>query len=341
MKLFKTVLCCCFVVALVICSTSFSIAGSKPIEFTFSTFFPPTHIQAKLCVAYGEEIEKRTNGRVKFTHFPGSALLKGPEIYDGVLKGISDIGESVFAYTRGRFPSIEAIDLPMGYPSGVAATRIINDFYGKYKFKEFDDIKILYLFAHGPGLLFSKKPVRNLEELKGLKIRSTGTSAAVSKALDACPVSMPQNATYEALQKGVVEATWGPIEVLKGWKQGEVVKYMIDSYSVGYTQGFFVAMNKKKWNSLPQDIQKVFDEVSKEWIVKTGEAWDSSDKEGRAFSTGLGNETISLSDEESVRWAKAVEPVMEDYIKAAEKKGLPGRDYVNFIKQAVKSYSGK
>ncbi|MEA2040063.1 MAG: TRAP transporter substrate-binding protein [Thermodesulfobacteriota bacterium] len=338
MKFFKSVLFCCLTTAFVVGSFAFSFAGSKPIEFTFSTFFPPTHIQAKLLVDYGNEIEKRTNGRVKFIHFPGSSLLKGPGVYDGVVKGITDIGESVFAYTRGRFPSIEAIDLPMGYPSGVAATKIINDFYNKFKFKEFEDVKVLYLFAHGPGLLFSKKAVANLEELKGLKIRSTGTSAAVSKALGACPVSMPQNSTYEALQKGVVEATWGPIEVLKGWKQGEVIKYMIDCYSVGYTQGFFVAMNKKKWDSLPQDIQKVFEEVSAEWIVKTGEAWDSSDEEGRQFSLSLGNKTITLSEEESARWAAAVQPVMEDYIKAVEKKGLPGRDYVDFIKEEVEKY---
>lgn len=338
MKVIKSVLLCSLLMGCVILSFSTVYAGPKPIELTYSTFFPPTHIQAKTVVDWGKEIEKRTNGKVKFTFFPGSALLRGPEIYDGVIKGISDVGMSVFAYTRGRFPSIEAIDLPMGYSSGVAATKIINDFYNKFNFKEFDQVKILYLFAHGPGLLFSKKPVHKLEDLKGLKIRSTGTSAAVSKALGACPVAMPQNATYEALQKAVVEATWGPIEVLKGWKQGEVIKYMIDCYSVGYTQGFFVAMNLKKWNALPDDIKKVFEEVSTEWIQKTGEAWDSSDKEGRKFSVSLGNETIALSGEESERWAKAVQPVLEDYAKAAEKKGLPGQEYVDFIKQQVKKY---
>ncbi|MBN2125101.1 MAG: TRAP transporter substrate-binding protein [Deltaproteobacteria bacterium] len=341
MKAFRSVFVITVVAAFAVLSFSTSFAASKPIQLSYANFFPPTHIQAKLGIAWADEIEKRTNGKVKFTHFPGGALLKGPEIYDGVTKGITDVGMSVFAYTKGRFPSIEAIDLPMGYPNGVAATKIINDFYKKFNLKEFDQVKILYLYAHGPGILHSKKPVHNMDDMKGLKIRSTGTSAQVSKALGAVPVAMPQGATYEALQKGVVEATWVPIEALKGWKQGEVIKYTIDSFSIAYTQGFFVAMNKKKWSSLPADVQKVIEEVSEIWIGKTGEAWDQSDKEGREFSTGLGNETISLSDEESDRWATAVQPVMDAYIEAAEKKGLPGKDYVNFIKEQVKKYQGK
>lgn len=316
----------------------FSYGSPKAIELSYATFFPPTHVQAQLAVEWGNEIEKRTGGKVKFTHFPGGALLKGPEIYDGVIRGIADVGMSVCAYTQGRFPSIEAIDLPMGYPTGVAASAIINDFYKKFDLKDFEQVQVLYLFAHGPGILHSQKPVEKMEDLKGMKIRSTGTSALVSRALGAVPVSLPQAGVYEALQKGIAEATWSPVEVLKGWKQAEVIKFTIDSFSVGYTQGFFVAMNKKKWDSLPKDVQDVIEEVNQEWIKRTGEAWDESDKEGREFSEGLGNKTIELSDEESARWAAAVEPVLEDYIKAAEGKGLPGRDYVNFIREEVKKH---
>ncbi|NQT55757.1 MAG: TRAP transporter substrate-binding protein DctP, partial [Desulfobacteraceae bacterium] len=197
---------------------------AKPIELSYSNFFPPTHIQAKLGDSWAKEIEKRTNGKVKITYYPGGALLKGPKIYDGVLKGISDIGMSCLAYTRGIFPSMEVIDLPMGYPSGGAATAIIDEFYNKFKPKELSKVKIMYLHAHGPGLLHSKKPVKKLEDMKGLKVRSTGLSAKVVEALGGVPVAMGQGGTYEALQKGVVDATFSPMEVLKGWKQGEVIK---------------------------------------------------------------------------------------------------------------------
>ncbi|MBW1703042.1 MAG: TRAP transporter substrate-binding protein [Deltaproteobacteria bacterium] len=314
-------------------------AQAKAIELSYSNFFPPTHIQAKLGDSWAKEIEKRTKGKVKITYYPGGSLLKGPKIYDGVLKGISDIGMSVFAYSRGVFPSMEAMDLPMGYPNGKAATAIINDFYNKFKPKELSKVKVMYLHAHGPGLLHSKKVVNNMDDLKGLKVRATGFSAKVVKALGGVPVAMGQGGTYEALQKGVVDATFSPIEVLKGWKQGEVVKYTIECYSVGYTAGFYVAMNLNKWNALPKDVQKVILDVNKEWIAKHGKAWDDSDKAGREFTLSLGNKIIPLSKAESARWANAVATVFDGYINDKSAKGLPAKDYVDFIKAGVKKYS--
>ncbi len=194
----------------------------------------------------------------------------------------------------------------------------------------------MYLHAHGPGLLHTKKPVHKLEDVKGLKIRSYGFNAKLAKALGGVPVAMSQGGVYEALQKGVVDATLSPMEVLKGWKQAEVVKETVECYSVGYTAGFYVAMNLDKWNSLPKDVQKVFEEVSKEWIPKTGAAWDSSDKAGRKFALSLGNKMFPLSAEQSAVWAKAAKPVIAGYIKDKEAKGLPAKAYVDFIQEAVK-----
>jgi TRAP-type C4-dicarboxylate transport system substrate-binding protein len=313
-------------------------ANAKTIDLTYSNFFPPTHIHGRLGDAWAKEIGKRTNGKVKITYFPGGALLKAPQMYDGILKGITDIGMSCFAYTRGRFPVMEAVDLPLGYTSGRVATLVINDFYKEFQPKELAEIKVLYLHAHGPGLLHSKRPVYKLEDLKGMKVRSTGFFAKVCKALGAVPVAMSMGGTYEALQKGVVEATASPIETLKGWKQAEVIKYTTECYIIGYTTGFYVMMNKEKWNSLPEDVQKVFDEVSAEWIAKHAEAWQVIDVEGRKYTLSLGNKIIPLSKEESARWAEAVKPVIDEWIKGAEGKGLPGKKYVETIRRLIKKY---
>lgn len=313
-------------------------AEEKSISLKYSNFFPPTHIQAKLGEAWAKEIEKRTNGKVKITYFPGGTLGKGDEIYDNLLTGISDIGMSVFAYTKGRFPAMEAHDNVFGYPSGMAATLMINDFYNKFKPAELEKVKVLYLHAHGPGLLHTKKPVYKLEDLQGMKIRCTGTSAMMVKALGGVPVAMPQGDTYEALQKGVVDGTFSPIEVLKGWKQAEVIKYTTESYKVAYSQGLYVLMNLKVWNSLTKEIQQVFDAVSKEYIAEHGKAWDESDKGGRDFTLSLGNQIIPLSEVEGERWVKAVQPVTDDYIKYADSKGLAGKNYVDEIQKLLKKY---
>jgi len=323
------------VIGITLTATSALSAGAKPTKLTFSIFFPPTHGQTKAAMDWAKEIEKLTDNKVQITVFPGGTLTKAPQCYDGVVKGISDLGFSLFAYTRGRFPVMAAVDLPMGYPDGKVASRVAQEFAKTFNPKELSDVKVLYLHAHGPGLLHTKKPVKKLEDLKGMKIRATGLSAKIVEALGGVPVAMPQGGTYEALQKGVVEGTFGPMEVLKGWKQAEVIKYTTECYSVGYTTTFFVVMNLDKWNALPDDIKKVFDEVNDKYTDVHGNVWDSSDQEGRKYTQSLGNEIISLSDEESARWRKAVEPVINDYIANTP----DGDKYVEKIRELMKTYS--
>jgi TRAP-type C4-dicarboxylate transport system substrate-binding protein len=267
-------------------ATGWILAGSSQVleasttNLTYSVSFPPTHGQSKAAADWAKEIEKRTNGRVKINVFSSGTLTPADQTYDGAVKGISDIGMSCFAYTRGRFPVMEVLDLPMGYPNGRTATRVANDFFMKFKPKELDGVKVLYIHAHGPGLLHTLKPVQSLQEMKGMKIRSTGLSAKVVEMLGAVPVAMPQGGTYEALQRGVVDGTFTPIETLKSWKQAEVIKYTTDSSGVGYTTAMFVVMNLKKWNALPKDIQEIFEAVSPiiQDYIKTTDAKDMPGK---------------------------------------------------------------
>lgn len=324
------------VVAGVVCtSTSALSAEAAPIKLTFSIFFPPTHGQTQTAMDWAKEIEKRSDGKIQITVFPGGTLTKAPQCYSGVVEGISDLGFSLFAYTRGRFPVMAALDLPMGYSNGKVASKVAYEFAKTFNPKELQDVKVLYIHAHGPGLLHTKKPVKKLEDLKGMKIRATGLSAKVVEALGGVPVAMEQPGTYEALQKGVVEGTFGPIEVLKGWKQAEVIKYTTECYGVGYTTAFFVVMNLGKWNALPDDVKKVFQEVSEKYVDVHANVWDSTDIEGRQYTMSLGNEIIKLSPEENARWRKAVEPVIDDFIKNTP----DGKMYVDKIRELMNKYS--
>jgi len=311
-------------------------AQAKPVELTYSIFFPAPHKNTVLATQWAEEINKRTNGRVKITMFPGGTLTPADKCYDGVVKGLSDIGMSVVSYTRGRFPLTEVIDLPLGYKNGLAATKLVNAYYKKFKPKEFEDTKVMYLHAHGPGILHTKKLVQKLEDLKGMKIRSTGTVAKIVAALGATPVAMPMPETYDALQKGIAEGVMCPVEALEGWKLGEVIKSTTLNYGSAYTIAFFVVMNKERWNSLPPDIQKIIEQVNEEWIEKTGKSWDEIDTSGMQFTKKLGNQVIQLSKEEDERWVKAVKPVFDDYVKAMKEKGLPGEEALKFCLEELK-----
>lgn len=311
------------------------VAAAKPIELSYSVFFPPAHIQCVTATAWAKEVEQRSKGRLKITVHPGGSLTKAPNCYDGVVNGISDLGMSCFAYTRGRFPLAEGLDLPLGYPTGQAATRIANELLAKYKPKELDDVKVLYVHAHGPGILASKKPVKTLADLKGMKVRATGLSSKIVEVLGGTPVAMAQPDTYEALQKGTVEATLCPVETLKGWKQGEVIESVTDSSCIGYTTAMFVVMNKAKWDKLAPDLQAVLTAVSQEWIVKHGEAWDQADTEGRQFIAGLKKQIIPLAPAEQQVWQGKVRPILDDYVKVAKDKGLPGAEFLKDLQDRI------
>ncbi|MGQ9661782.1 MAG: TRAP transporter substrate-binding protein [Kiritimatiellia bacterium] len=314
-------------------------AAAKPtpvIKLTHSIFFPPTHVQCQTAMSWAKEIEKRSEGRVAIAIFPAGSLTKAEQCFQGVVDGVSDIGMSCFAYTRGRFPFLEGLDLPLGYPDGMTATRIANAMVRKYMPEELKDVHVLYVHAHGPGILATKKEVRTLEDLKGLKVRATGLSKKIVEALGGTPVAMSQPETYDALAKGVVEATLCPIETLKGWKQGEVIKYVVDSRIVGYTTAMFVVMNRAKWAALPEDIQKIFSDVSTGWVARHGEAWDEADRQGRAFVTELKREIITLPQAEQERWKAAVKPILDDYIAEAAKKNLPGAALLQDIQAELK-----
>ncbi len=308
------------------------------VTLTYSIFFPATHGHTLLATEWAKEVEKKTNGAVKINMFPGGTLTPPDQCYDGVVKGISDVGMSVVSYTMGRFPFSEVIDLPLGYTSGIQATRLSNAYYEKFKPKEFDNTKIMYLHAYGPGIVHTaKKPVKTMEDLKGVKIRCSGTSAKVVGALGATPVAMPQTEVYDALQKGVVDGVVCPIEALKGFKLTEVTKYTTQNYGSSYTLAFFVAMNKKKWDSLPKDIQETIQKINKEWSDKTGHLWDQIDKEGKEYALPKGHEFVSLSKEEDARWAEAVKPILAEYVAAMKTKNLPGEEALNFCVDWLKN----
>ena len=316
--------------------SAFGQAGT--VALRYKHMFPSGHKQALLAAEWGREIEKKSSGRVTVSLFPYDKLTPSGKCYEGVVSGFCDVSMSAFGYTRGRFPLTEAIDLPLGYRSGSAATRLINQYYQRFKPKEFDEVKVMYLHAHGPGFLHTfKKAVHRLEDLKGLKIRCHGLSAKVVACLGGTPVAVSLPETYEALNRGLAAGAMIPFEALEGYRLGELLKYTTENFGSSYTSGLFVVMNKKKWNILPLDIQQIVERVNEEWIVKSGKLWDELDRSGRDFTLREDNQIISLSREEEERWARAVKPLLEDYADHMRAKGLPGEEVLKFCLERLKN----
>ncbi|MBW1996430.1 MAG: TRAP transporter substrate-binding protein [Deltaproteobacteria bacterium] len=338
----------CLVVVFVFVFSLFGLLGSptvsaaEKISFSLAHFFPPTHFaDTQMMGQWIKEVEIATRGQVKITVYPGGTLLKPKEIYDGVVTGSADIGVGVFAYNRGRFPVMEGFELPGIYFGSCTATALVaEEGVKKFKPKELSDTKLMYFTAAGPGSLYSKKPVRKLSDLKGMRIRATGLTAKSIKALGAVPVAMPMPEAYEALSKGVVDGNIGPPEILKGWKQAEVTKYITILPPV-YNALFYCVMNLKKWNSLPPGVRYAIEKVNQSYSLLAGQIWDAQMKEN-GIDYGVkkhGMKIIRLPDKDYEKATSLLRPIQDEYVEKANKKGLPGRAIVGFVKERAAVYS--
>lgn len=317
-------------------------ASQKPINLTLSTVFPMVHLQAKLNQYFCDEIEKRTQGRVKITVYPGGTLTSATKNFEGVAKGISDIGMSCPLYVAGRFPVSEIFEMPSDIDSGWVTTKVYMDLFRKFPLKEYDDVHVLYLHGPGRNLISTRTaPVRTLADMKGLVLRASGGATTTITALGATPRAMHMGEAYAALSKGVVDGQFSVPETLKGWKHADVVKYVsIPPISTSSCQ--YVIINKRKWKSFPADIQKIFTEVSADFPDYHGYVWNYYDNAGIAYFKSLpGRELIEIPTDERGRWAAAVKPVIENYIKEKSAMGLPAKEYLDYFNARIKYWSDK
>ena len=315
---------------------SLAHAAETVIKLSFASFVPPGHKVNKIHEDWCKEIEKRTNGRVKVTNYPAESLLQAAWTYDGVLKGIADIGLVNAGSTRGQFPLIEVLDLPLGSPSGSLTTKLMNAFVEKFKPKELTEVQFLYASSPGPCLIHTaKKPVNKLEDLKGLKIRCAGTFGKIITALGGTPVSMPPPEQYDALQKGVIDGCWTTKESLINYRIAEVTKYTTDNYGASTGAMNFYCMNKKKWDPLPDDLQKIIVQVNQEFIEIQSKFWNGIDKEGEEFALKKGHTFIPVSKEETARWTEKMNLVYDEFINNMKAKGLPGAEALQYCRDYI------
>jgi TRAP-type transport system periplasmic protein len=315
-------------------------AQDKVVTLRFSNQFAPTSGNSIVLEDWCKEVEKRTNGKVVVKYYPGNTLNSPQLAFDSVVQGVVDLSNHILGYTMGKFPLSEVLDYPLGYTSGHQATKLMNEYYKKFKPKEFDDVKVMYFHGHGPGILHTRtKPVNKLEDIKGMKIRTSGTTAQLMGLLGAVPVAMPMQEAYDAISKGVADGLMAPYEPLIGWKLAEVIKYSTETHGVGYTATFVVSMNKDKWNSIPPEQQKIIEQINQEWIERHGKLWDQWDKEAKDLSLKRGNKVITLSAQENARWHEKAEPLFVDYVKKTKDKGLPGDEVLQFARDYLKKNS--
>jgi TRAP-type C4-dicarboxylate transport system substrate-binding protein len=332
-KLFIVVLVAVLFVGLMVSVLTSGKAHAKEIRLKVANYFPAPASQSTVLAEFCNELEKRTNGQVKVDYYAGQSLLKSTAMFDGVVSGIADIGYSHVYYTAGRMPVTEAAGLPLGAPSAWVSSYALNDFYEKFKPKEFDKVKILWMNTSTPSAIATaKKPVQRLEDLKGLTIRAPGVAGDVIKALGGTPAPTPMPEVYDAISKGVIDGEASNFETLRTFRFAEVVKYSTSVWQINNPYPFYVAMNKDSYNNLPPDIKPIFDALVDVYKEKFILMWNAVDFAGKKYGLEKGVEFIELLPSEVPRWKAAVEPVIDNYVKNMVGKGFSEAEVRGWIK---------
>lgn len=313
----------------------------KPIKMKFNYFQNLTTYQGQVIQRFCDNIYEDTNGIVTIEVFPSGTLTPNDKVFEGVLTGISELGTSCPSYTAGRFPMSDATAVPYAYKSAWTLSHMTQDWYEKFQPQEWKDYHVLCAISGGPNILASMdKKVAKPDDLKGLKIRGSGTAAnAYIQAFGGTPVAIPMPEVYEAAQKGMFDGMLTGMDAQKAWNHADITKY-ITILPLSFQTSNFTVMNLDVWNSLSPEIQAVFDERSKQLVEDLAYAWTLCDIEGKELFLSLGGEVIEIPENEVEAWESKLTQLEETFIEAQTDKTM-ARDSVEFLKERAEYYKDK
>src|SRR5688500_13831567 len=311
-------------------------------EVKVAEFVGAQHFMTKWLVGWGEKLEKASNGRLVFKHFPGAQMAPPPAHYDLARTGQADVSWFLHGGTPGRVPLTELISLPYMAGSAEIGTKVLNDqqLRSRYLDAEHRGVKVLLLLTHQPGNIHTtKKPIRTADDMKGLRIRfSSPTIKEFVAALGGTAVGVQPNEQLEQLQKGTLDGTfidYGGAGI--AFKMAGTLKYSTEMYS--YISSFGVAMNPEFYGKLPADLKKLVDASTKGVEKEVGEGWDALDTIGKKLITDGGGEAIRLSKAEDQRFRKVGAQVTEAKLKELDAKGLPAREVHRMMKELSEKHA--
>lgn len=308
-------------------------ASAQVVTLKVHHFLPPgSTVHRNFIVPWCEKIAKESAGRLKCQIYPAMQMGGSPpQLYDQVKDGVADIVWTVPSYQAGRFPVIEAFELPFMVQDSERASRGLWNYALRNAAAEFKGVKPILFHVHDGSLMHTtKKQIKTLEDFKGLKLRApTRQGSKMLAALGATPVPMPLPQAAEALSKGVIDGVMIPWEVVPAVKFDEVTKFHTEA-APGEPQMsntvFLFGMNPAKYDALPPDLKKIIDANSgaepSAWV---GKVFTDDALPGKKSAEVRKNTIYVLPGAELKRWEAATASVTEEWIKDMTAKGFDGK----------------
>lgn len=319
---------------------------SKPIELSLALMMPSTHIRWKRSMApWIKMLEERAKGKIKIVPYFAGSLAKGSEIFNAVSQGIADLGEVSTGHSPGRFRLADFFQLPgLAVSDCAVGSRLhwdliqnVPEFAAQYA-----ETKVILAYAYAGGasnLIMSRVPIHTLEDLHGKKLNIYGgpIGIGIAKALGFTPIHMNIPSVYLAVEKGVMDGVISHVSLITSRRFGEIMKHVTYGVTFGGAPMVFV-MNRAKWNGLPPDVQKAFDEVGGMYGSGFfGENFLLDENDAREGGIKQFNcEFYELPPDELAKWNTRLEAVQQDWVKRMEEKGLAASKVIEEYKRFVK-----
>src|SRR3989449_1412308 len=308
------------------------VAAASPAlgqtTLTMSSWVSPQHhLTANVLQVWANDVEKATNGRVKFAMLPKHPSAP-PGTFDAVREGLVDLSYVTASYTPARHILPLMPELPGSGDTSLVNSVAYSRIHWKYfqKVGEYRGVKLLGVFTHGPGQMFTKKPVASIGDVQGLKIRTGGGVAEqVAKALGASAFVKPAPESYELLSSGVADGVFFPLESIISFKLETVLEQATLFPGGMYSSSFGFFMNEDKWNKLPKQDQEAIEKISGEHIARlAGNSWDEADRKGLEALKKSGVKIVNANSELVAEVKKRSAPIIDEWVQAATAKGVDG-----------------
>src|SRR5438094_6764666 len=305
---------------------------------------PQHHLTAVVLQGWANEVEKATGGRVKLQMLPKHPSAP-PGTFDAVRDGLVDVSYVTASYTPARHILPLMAELP-----GAGDTALVNSVaYSRIHWKYFDKVgeykgvKLLAVFTHGPGQMFTKRPIASINDVQGLKIRTGGGVAeAVAKALGASAFVKPAPESYELLKGGVADGVFFPMESIISFKLDTVLEQATLFPGGMYSSAFGFFMNEDKWNKLPKPDQEAIEKISGEHIARlAGASWDEADRKGMEALKKSGVKIVNANPELVAEVKKRSAPIIDTWIKQASAKGVDAARILSEFREELKKVAAE
>jgi len=315
------------------------------ISLTYSSWVPPTHHLTIWQANWAAEVEKATSGRVKFASLP-KAPAAPPGTFDAVRDGLVDMSYVTASYTPARHILPLMAELPGAGETAEINSVAFSRIHWKHfqKLGEYKGVHLLAVFTHGPGQMFTKKPIKSMADFQNLKIRTGGGIAeATANALGASAFVKPAPESYELLSSGVADGVFFPFESIVSFKLDKLIGQATVFPGGLYSSAFGFFMNEDKWNKIPKEDQAIIAKFAGEYAARSnGQSWDRADKVGLDALKAAGANVMPATAAMQAEAKKRSGPIIEDWLKKASAK-LPNAKAVldEFHQELKKVASGK